>query len=144
MGRRTRRETVAATEEVVANVCETFWRSIVQADNKQGLVDDVQTRSVIAVRQKTFTHAGPDFAILCRQHADGGCSNLVDWRLVCVGHDCLKVSENLALGHEKLALIVQHIEPVYVATIQSAHAVYQLSVPTELTAAKNHDMRRVL
>jgi hypothetical protein len=60
-----------------------------------------------------FAEAAPDFAVLGREHTNGGAGDLVLLDFIRVGTDGLEVEEDIPLGQHRPILRVEHVKIVY-------------------------------
>ena len=91
---------IRARQHATAKLVRILRLRVVQADHKQGRIDNVEASFVVLVLGQNAAQARPHFSVLGRQDADGALGDLTGWDFVGVADYGLQVEHQRAFGEE--------------------------------------------
>ena len=92
----------------------------VEAQHEERRVDRAQALGVdgAVLARQDVTQAGPDFAVLGAEHADGTFGSFGQGRLGGVVDDRPQVQREVLLSHDEVRTVIEHVEPVELAAAE--------------------------
>lgn len=121
------------TKHIAAHLASRLGLGIIEANDKERLVEHVQAHSVPLVFTQICPMSRPESPPLGTQHSQGRLGDLIWRRAVCVRDDGGQVGEEGALGEAGAVRGIEDVEPVELTAAHDDN-VAGLGIDLELAA----------